>query len=249
MIKVLFIGESWFTYSVHQKGFDVFHTAEYVEGGTNFIKTLENQNIAVDYVPAHKIENDVADTPKALEKYNAIIISDVGANSFLLGRKTFNQSQIVPNKLQAIKDYVNSGGSLLMVGGYMSFTGIDAKSRYGESPLKECLPVIMLPYDDRIEIPEGIVPINKQTHSITDNLPKQWPRLLGYNRFSAKENTKTLATVGEDPLLVVGTYGSGRTAAFASDLAPHWAPPEFVEWDDYPNLWTKLIQWLATSDH
>lgn len=245
MTKVLFIGESWFTYSVHQKGFDVFHTAEYVEGGTNFIRTLEQNNMKVDYVPAHKIESDVPSTAAALQKYDTIIISDVGANSFLLGRKTFNQSEIVPNKLQAIKEYVDGGGSLLMVGGYMSFTGIDAKSRYAESPLKDCLPVVMLPHDDRVEIPEGIVPVKTQKHPITNDLSEEWPRLLGYNKFSAKESGETLASVGQDPLLVIGTCGKGRTAAFASDLAPHWAPPEFVDWNQYPKLWTELIQWLA----
>lgn len=248
MKKILFIGESWFTYSVHQKGFDVFHTSEYVEGGTNFINQLEKQGMEVDYVPAHKIEADVPDEAKDYKKYDVVIISDVGANSFLLGRKTFNQSKVVPNKLQAISDYVEDGGSLLMVGGYMSFTGIDAKSRYGQSPLKECLPVVMSDCDDRVEIPEGIIPIKTQEHAITNELPKEWPHLLGYNQFSAKENTEILATIGEDPLLVIGDYGEGKTAAFASDLAPHWAPPEFVDWTDYPKFWKQLVLWLADKN-
>lgn len=28
-------------------------------------------------------------------------------------------------------------------------------------------------------------------------------------------------------------FGGGRTAAFASDLAPHWAPQEFLDWPGY----------------
>ncbi|HTG67197.1 MAG TPA: glutamine amidotransferase [Flavobacterium sp.] len=247
MKKVLFIGESWFTYSVHQKGFDVFHTAEYVEGGTNFMNQLKKQGIEVDYVPAHKIEAEVPDEVKDFKQYDVVIISDVGANSFLLGRKTFTQSKVVPNKLQAISDYVEEGGSLLMVGGYLSFTGIDAKARFGQSPLKDCLPVIMPDCDDRVEIPEGITPIKTKEHAITNNLPKEWPLLLGYNQFSAKENTETLAVVGDDPLLVIGGFGKGRTAAFASDLAPHWATPEFVDWNEYPKLWKQLILWLSVK--
>jgi uncharacterized membrane protein len=45
--------------------------------------------------------------------------------------------------------------------------------------------------------------------------------------------------------LVVGEYGRGRTAAFASDCAPHWAPPEFVEWPDYAELWSSIILWAG----
>ncbi|UJH67820.1 glutamine amidotransferase [Allomuricauda sp. SCSIO 65647] len=248
MPKVLFIGESWFTYSVHQKGFDTFHTSEYVEGGTDFIRKITEMGMEVDYVPAHKIETEVPDTVAGYKKYDVVIISDVGANSFLLGRRTFAESIVVPNKLEAIKKYVGEGGSLLMVGGYMSFTGIDAKTRYGESPLRDCLPVKMLPNDDRVELPQGIVPEKVGDHDITKDLPKHWPNLLGYNKVIAKENTETLAIVGEDPLLVIGAYKKGKSAAFTSDLAPHWAPREFVDWVEYPNLWNKLIGWLTSKD-
>src|SRR6187200_1238217 len=39
-LTVLLVGESWFTYSVHQKGFDTFETAEYTEGAGEFIGAL-----------------------------------------------------------------------------------------------------------------------------------------------------------------------------------------------------------------
>ena len=245
MPHILLIGESWFTYSVHQKGFDSFHTAEYVEGAGHFISEMEKLKVKVDYIPAHKIESELPSTAKGLKKFDVIIISDVGANSFLLGRSTFNQSKIVPNKLEAIEAYVNLGGALLMIGGYMSFTGIDAKARFGQSPLRKCLPVALLDCDDRVEIPQGIRPTRISKHPIMNQLPKKWPPLLGYNQFSAKKGTTTLARVGKDPLLVIGKYGQGRTGAFASDLAPHWAPPEFVNWEAYPKLWYQLINWLA----
>ncbi len=32
----------------------------------------------------------------------------------------------------------------LMVGGYMSFSGIDAKAKYGRTPLQQALPVLCL---------------------------------------------------------------------------------------------------------
>ena len=51
--------------------------------------------------------------------------------------------------------------------------------------------------------------------------------------------------VDGDPFLVTGTYGKGRTLAFASDCSPHWGPPEFTSWDHYPRFWHQAVQWLA----
>ncbi|MED5803828.1 glutamine amidotransferase [Gordonia sp. Z-3] len=46
-------------------------------------------------------------------------------------------------------------------------------------------------------------------------------------------------------MLVCGEYGHGRTTAFTSDLAPHWAPPEFLHWPHYPHLWNAILTWTA----
>ena len=54
-----------------------------------------------------------------------------------------------------------------MVGGYMSFQGINGVARYKSTVIEEILPVEILPYDDRIEIPEGFnVNIDSQTHKL-----------------------------------------------------------------------------------
>jgi len=51
MSRVVLVGESWFTYSVHQKGFDAFYTSEYVEGGDGFIAALQDAGHEVSYIP------------------------------------------------------------------------------------------------------------------------------------------------------------------------------------------------------
>jgi hypothetical protein len=51
MSRVVLVGESWFTYSVHQKGFDAFYTSEYVEGGDGFIAALHDAGHEVSYIP------------------------------------------------------------------------------------------------------------------------------------------------------------------------------------------------------
>ena len=150
--------------------------------------------------------------------------------------------------LAAIAEYVAGGGALLMIGGYMSFTGIDGRARYGKTPLAPVLPVTMLDHDDRLEKPEGFVAsVAREDHPVLRGVEREWPRLLGYNRLVAKSEATVLASHGDDPILTVGTYGEGRSAAFASDLAPHWAPPEFVEWIGYVQLWDSLLRWLGNA--
>jgi uncharacterized membrane protein len=244
--KVLVAGESWVKHTVHMKGFDHFHSTEYEEGGTVFLESLTGAGIEVEYVRAHEISGRFPKDREALSAYDAVVISDVGANSFLLSDETFLRSEVTTNRLLEIGEYVAAGGGLVMVGGYLSFAGIDGRARYSASPLADVLPVEMLNHDDRVEVPQGVVPeVVEAGHASIGDVSGDWPRLLGYNRFRAKEDATVVATVGEDPLLVVGSYGQGRTAAFASDCAPHWAPPEFVEWRDYAELWSSIILWAG----
>ena len=55
-----------------------------------------------------------------LKQYDLVILSDIGANTLLLPGATFNRSEKMPNRCNLIRDYVNDGGALLMVGGYLT---------------------------------------------------------------------------------------------------------------------------------
>ena len=77
-----------------------------------------------------------------------------------------------------------------------------------------------------------------------DGVPGDWPPLLGYNQVTPKPAAQVLAYCGTDPLLAVGSHGVGRGAAFASDCAPHWCPPGFMDWPGYDPLWANLLRWL-----
>lgn len=72
----------------------------------------------------------------------------------------------------------------------------------------------------RVEQPAGLVPVCDADHPAVKGLGGEWPAMLGYNRFAARTAGEVLATIGDDPLLVIGSAGTGRVAAFASDLAP-----------------------------
>jgi uncharacterized membrane protein len=131
----------------------------------------------------------------------------------------------------------------------MSFAGIDGKARYGRSPLADVLPVVIADHDDRTEVPEGFVPqVREAGHPALAGVPTAWPRVLGYNRVRPRDGASVLVTRGDDPILVVGEAGSGRSAAFTPDLAPHWAPPEFMAWEAYGRLWQSVLGWLAGHD-
>ncbi len=245
---VLVVGESWIKHTVHLKGFDQFHTTEYAEGGGEFLSALTTSGYVYDYIRAHEVSGRFPTTLDQLQQYDVVVLSDIGANSFLLTDEVFLRSEVSVNRLGLIVDYVRAGGGLVMVGGYMSFSGIDGRARYGMSPLADVLPVTMLPYDDRVETPDGLAPqVDIPDHPVLGGTPSEWPRLLGYNRLIPKPESSVVVSLGADPLLVVGRSGAGLTVAFASDFAPHWAPPEFVYWTHYAHLWASIVGWSSSK--
>jgi uncharacterized membrane protein len=247
-LRVLVAGESWIKHTVHLKGFDQFHTTEYEEGAGEFLGALAESGFEVTYIRAHEISARFPRTGEELDTFDVVVLSDIGSNSFLLSDETFLRSERTPNKLAVLADYVRRGGGLVMVGGYMSFTGIDGRARYGMSPLAPVLPVTMLDHDDRVEVPEGLVAsFDAPEHPVLGGTPAEWPALLGYNRVVAKPDATVVARHDGDPLLVLGTAGSGRAVAFASDLAPHWAPPEFVGWPHYRQFWAAVLEWASAG--
>ena len=244
--RILIAGESWTVHSIHQKGFDSFTTTEYAEGVRWLKAALEKGGWEVTFQPSHVAARDFPFTAEELAQYDCVLLSDIGANTLLLHPDTFTRSKVLPNRLQSIRDYVANGGGLVMVGGYLTFQGIDAKAQYAGSPIEDALPVTMERGDDRTEAPQGATPhVTDAAHPIVAGLEATWPDLLGYNRIIAKPDANVVATVGDDPLIVAGHYGKGRSVAFASDCGPHWAPPPFVEWSGYDRLWTQLCDWTA----
>jgi uncharacterized membrane protein len=248
-VKVLFAGESWMTHSVHTKGFDSFDMASYHEGGTEMIAAMRAGGIEVTYQPSHVAMNAFPYTRDAIERFDVVILSDIGANSLLLPNRVAVDSQPTPNRLHLIRDFVRGGGGLLMVGGYLTFQGIQAKGNYQGSAVDEVLPVALFASDDRSEQPQGVAPtIVDGEHPVLAGL-SDWPVFLGYNRSTLRPDARELALFGADPFIAVRDVGRGRSAIFASDCGPHWGPPAFVGWAGYGRLWCNLVAWLAARRH
>ncbi|MCZ7573834.1 MAG: glutamine amidotransferase [Ardenticatenaceae bacterium] len=245
MPAVLLVGESWLSYSVHIKGFNNFPTAYYEEGLAPLANAL-NGFARLTHLPGHLAATAFPFVLDALQQYDVILFSDVGSDTLLLHPDTFLRSQVRANRLRLLQQYVHQGAGFAMLGGYMSFGGYEGKAHYHGGPVEELLPVEISPFDDRVETPEGIRPEPVDaTHPILAGVEGLWPRLLGYNRLTAKADAQTLLRHGRDPFLVVGYYGRGRTAAYASDVSPHWGSEEFINWTHYTRFWRQLVGWLA----
>lgn len=250
MKKVLICGESWIGHTLHIKGADAFSTTGYKENVKWLRAAIEVGGYHVTYMPIHQALSDFPDTVEKLNKFDLVILSDIGSNSLLMTTPSFTESKPAPNRCDAIKEYVEKGGAFLMIGGFLSFTGIEGKARYGMTSVADILPVKLLAYDDRIETSEGATPeVGDPSHSIFKGMDSEWPCFIGYNK-TIEDDSKgiVIARVNGDPFIAVGEFGSGRSAVFTSDCAPHWATPEFLAWEGYNMIWKNLTDWLTKAN-
>lgn len=188
-----------------------------------------------------------------LKRSVGLIISDVEAKCFHLYPSFFDRSRresrvvTFPDRLLAVKEWVKGGGGLMMLGGWLSFSGAQGKGGWGRSRLAEALPVDCLPTEDLVESSAGftaemLVP----NHPVVKGLPwRSFPPIFGYNEVTAKAEGEVLVRVKETghPLLVVGEYGEGRILTYMSDPAPHWGL-NFELWDGYARFWRQALNWV-----
>jgi uncharacterized membrane protein len=250
--KILLAGESWTSAATHIKGFDQFATVSFHLGAEPLVAALADSPFALTYMKAHEAAAEFPLSLEALAAYDAVILSDLGANTLLLHPDVWFRGEPVPNRLKLLREWVAGGGGLMMIGGYYSFQGINGGARYHRTPVEEVLPVDCLPYDDRIEVPEGFrAELVRPDHPILAGLDGEWPVLLGCNevRLKAGPGIELLARLpanqGGHPLLATGTHGTGRTLAWTSDIGPHWLPQRFADWPGYARLWQQALAWLT----
>jgi len=201
------------------------------------------------------------------DHWNLIVLSDYPA------------SRLSDDDHKAIVNRVQQGAGLLMIGGWESFHGLGGN--WNDTPIARLLPVEIASTDDRMNCDRPLIVRRCGRHPITEDLP--WddrpPLIGGLNRVMArpmanillaaelwdmKRNSDELELSRQSShvLLAVGYSGNGRTAAFASDIAPHWVGP-LVDWGlprvtaaapgapaievgaHYAKFFTKLIDWTG----
>ena len=225
-----------------------------------------------EYVPSHqKMTTEQIMRPRSL-----LILSDYPA------------AQFPADCQQLALQQIEQGGGLLMIGGWESFHGYGGN--WDETPLGAALPVVIESQDDRMNFAQSAWLSPAREHPVTRQLPwlAQPPAIGGMNRVTAKPGAQTLlkahsfavqangTSPAPDqtwtftpaqtfPALVVGERGLGRTAAFLSDVAPHWVGG-FVDWgmprvtgqatngqaievgSDYAQFWKQLLEWTGRFD-
>lgn len=245
-MRVLLAGESWVSNSTHFKGWDFFSSTVYETGIAYLKQVLDGAGVDFTHLPGHLAATDFPTALEEMQRYDVIILSDLGANTLLLPPDVWLRGRSVPNRLKLLAQWVQEGGSLVMCGGYLSFAGIYGAAKFYRTPIEEVLPVSIYPFDDRVEMPEGgRAEVLLPEHPIVRGLAEPWPLLLGLNEATLKPDATLIAKVGEYPLLAVREVGRGRSLVWMSDIGPHWCPEPFVTWEGYGKLWLQALEWLA----
>ncbi|HET6416035.1 MAG TPA: glutamine amidotransferase [Polyangiales bacterium] len=164
--------------------------------------------------------------------------------------------------LPRIRDYVQRGGSFVMIGGDRSFS----EGRYAGTAIEEILPVKLggagvLTGSFRAEVNKSlarhpIVALGPDP-SLTRKTWQTLPPLHGMNMVTGiKDGAQVLLHHPRArlngrarlPVLVVGEAGSGRVAAMTTDASWRWrfaADDATVGSDEYELFWDRMIRWLT----
>ncbi len=249
MTRVLLAGESWISTATHVKGFDEFTSTTFHTGADAFMAAAESQGVHVEQMYAHDVPQQFPRTVQALSAYDAIILSDIGANSFLLPPEVWLQGRRTDNPLLALAEWTRAGGGLMMAGGYLSFQGFQARANFARTPIADVLPVTMLSGDDRAERPEGVAPrLVDPEHPVGRAWSAGAPELLGYNVVEPRPDARVVAQVGDDVLLATRQVELGRSMVWTTDIGPHWCPQPFLDWEGFAPLVGSMLRWLSGQD-
>ncbi|MCD6365572.1 MAG: hypothetical protein J7M14_06820 [Planctomycetes bacterium] len=170
-------------------------------------------------------------------------------------------------QMRLIRQFVDDGGGLLMLGGHNSF----GPGGYGGTDLEAVLPVIVGGRDQRQEMAAFLPELTAagRAHPIFNGLGDYFPRvarsgggartfrpgdLLGCVRVvRAKSSAEVLAIHPRSrnaagPLVVLATqrFGAGRSAALTADTTWKWRSPRGGK-GLYERFWGQLVRWLARA--
>ncbi|KQZ31281.1 hypothetical protein ASD50_15645 [Mesorhizobium sp. Root552] len=255
-MNVLLAGETFSAMTSVATGADVITGATWSNGALAFNAALADAGIAVTQIGGERCGAEFPVDLATLQRYRAVVISDVGALTLLVTPDT-RAGRTGVNRLELLKTYVEDGGGLVVAGGYMGFQGMFGTARFYDTAVEDVLPVRCLPFSDGLEAPEGLsASVVQKDHPLLDGIDGAWPPILGLNKldFRADGSSQLIASCpyrGTNwPLLAVRQYGKGRTVAWATDIGPHWLSQQFVAWEGYPRLMVNMIDWVSVRhDH
>lgn len=190
---------------------------------------------------------------KILASYDIIIFSDIEAKLFQLAPSFFEHQKFgkevltFPDRIRLTIEAVNSGKSVMFLGGWLSFTGEIGKGGWGRTRIQEILPVTCLDIEDLVESTEGFyADVMDGWSGKFGNMDfTSMPPIMGYNKTTPLDKHEVILTVRDtgDPLLAYGKFGKGKVVAYMSDPAPHWGC-NFVFWKHYNDFWLNCVNIL-----
>ncbi|MGO9272588.1 MAG: glutamine amidotransferase [Terriglobia bacterium] len=249
-VKVLYVGDSEVVLNRYLVGADVIEQSYFNDNGRYFREAMASQpSVDVRHITPHGVASQFPNTLSELKGYDVVIFSDVGYNSLIFypGLTPPYVYPLGPDRIGMVREFVEQGGGFLMVGGYLSFSGLNGIARWSGTAIETLLPVSIAPHDDRAEVVQGFrFEIVQPDHPTVAGLPWEdadWT-LCGYNKVTLKAGATLVASYQGDPLIACWEFQGGRSAIFASDFAPHWAG-SFVHWSHYGRFWKQLLHWLA----
>lgn len=252
-INVLYVGDTQVNVSTSIKGIDSW-TFTYYSDSAHYLRDALNAAPDINLVHIRSSESirDMPSTVEEFKKYDCVILSDLGFNSVNLqpGNTQPFKVPMGPDRIQGLHDYVVQGGGFMMIGGWLSFSGIQGKGLWGGTKIEEIMPVTCEPrgVDDRMEITQGFkLDFNDPDHPIVKGLPwKESYLLLGYNKTHLRSDSYLIASYNGEPQIATRKVGKGRSIIFASDVGPHWAG-SLLEWSGYAEFWQRMSRWAAGS--
>ncbi len=147
--------------------------------------------------------------------------------------------------LEALRDFVKAGGSLLVIGGFYAYGPGD----YADTSLEELLPVTLSgkPFDLERLSPPAALEIGKEAKILKGRQLKAKAFCFWRHQLTPKKDAWVELTAGNKPFLVCGTYGKGRVAAIASAAFgdPSARQPAFWESAEWTDVLADVIQWLV----
>ena len=129
-LKILFVGETAMVQTTEFKGHDYFSTVRYGEAFGVMAKVFETLGHDVTHIPCHLVPTRFPRTIEELGEYDVVLFSDIGTNTFLLLPEMVRTGKRVPNLLTLMKEYIENGGGFCMIGGYMTYQGMDGKGKW-----------------------------------------------------------------------------------------------------------------------
>ncbi|MGC4115468.1 MAG: glutamine amidotransferase [Myxococcales bacterium] len=232
----------------------------YLEGDPNGMRFVSGTLTRLGVV--HECVRPGGSIPRDLSHFQAVIVSD------------FPHSALRESERSLVRAATVGSLGVLMLGGWKSF----GRGGWAGSDLANLLPVDVKPGDDRANCPSGVV-LQPADHPLVRALDWSHPVVVnGFNRVTPREDS-TVALYGRviegtpydiqlssvrSPLLVVRDGVEeigGRTAALATDLAPHWSGG-LTDWgskslrigedeevgDEYAAFVMNLVRWVCGED-